>query len=63
LFSVPVPAGALGTLPSSILQVNITPEDGETVFAPNAQTTIVNDVAEPVRPQRQRSRCWAVRER
>ncbi len=46
-FSVPVAAGALGTLPSRILQVNITPQDGETVFAPNAQTTIVNDTVEP----------------
>jgi hypothetical protein len=46
-FSVAVAAGVLGTLPSSVLQVSITPQDGETVFAPDAQTTIVNNAVEP----------------
>ncbi|HEY1935546.1 MAG TPA: VWD domain-containing protein [Acetobacteraceae bacterium] len=46
-FSVSVPANVLGSLPSGNLQVTIAPTGGEPVFAPSAQTTIVNDQVEP----------------
>jgi hypothetical protein len=49
-FSVSVASDVLGSLPSSALQVGIAPEGGEAVFAPNAQTTIVNNVVEPGTP-------------
>ena len=46
-FSVSVPAGVLGSQPDGNLQVTITPTGGETVFAPSAQTSIVNGTVEP----------------
>ena len=49
-FSVEVNAGVLGDLPSSDLQVMITPTGTEAVFAPTAQTTIVNNAVEPGTP-------------
>jgi hypothetical protein len=49
-FSVTVPTGALGDLPSSDLQVTISPTGSESVFAPTAQTTIVNNQVEPGTP-------------
>ena len=45
-FSISVPADVLGTLPDGNLQVTITPTGGETVFAPSAQTSIVNGTVE-----------------
>jgi hypothetical protein len=49
-FSVAVPAGTLGALPTAALQVSITPAGGETVVGHTAQVTIVNNVAEPGTP-------------
>ncbi len=49
-FSVEVNAGVLADLPSSDLQVMITPTGTEAVFAPTAQTTIVNNQTEPGTP-------------
>ena len=49
-FSVEVNAGVLADLPSNDLQVVITPTGTEAVFAPSAQTTIVNNQVEPGTP-------------
>ena len=49
-FTVSLPAGALGSLPDSALQVSITPQGTESVFAPVAQTTVINNTIEPGTP-------------
>ena len=46
-FTIDVPQGALGTDPSDNLEVQMTNSTGIPVFAPTAQTEIVNDQPEP----------------
>ena len=45
--TIHVPQGALGTDPSDNLQVEVSDQSGIPVFAPTAQTEIVNSVPEP----------------
>jgi hypothetical protein len=49
-FTIDVPAGSLGTDPSDVLEVGISAPNGEAIFAPTAQTIIINDTAEPGPP-------------
>jgi hypothetical protein len=49
-FTVDIPAGALGADASDILGVQISAPNGEAIFAPTAQTVVVNDKAEPGPP-------------
>jgi hypothetical protein len=49
-FTIEVPQGALGTDPSDILQVQVSDPDSIPVFAPTAQTEIVNNQPEPGNP-------------
>ncbi len=46
-FTIDVPQGALGTNPGEALQVQISGPTSDPVFAPTAQTTIVNATPEP----------------
>ena len=45
-FTVAVPGTALGSLPRAKLQVGVTPPTGFSSFAPDAQTSIVNNTVE-----------------
>ncbi len=46
-FTINVPQGALGTDPSDILQVQVSDPDSVPIFAPTAQTEVVNNEPEP----------------
>ena len=46
-FTVDVPANALGTMPDAKLEVQISAPGGDTVFAPEATSTIANNTPEP----------------
>jgi hypothetical protein len=49
-FTIDVPQGALGSLPSENLQATISTPSGVQLFAPSAQASVVNNVAEPGPP-------------
>ena len=49
-FTIQVPNGALGTLPTANVRVQISTPNGEALFASTAQTAVVNNLPEPGAP-------------